>query len=319
MILELTAPQAAGGAVISVSFGDGSPILRRARFGQRARAVAPAALSQRLDAQEDHHAQHRDEVHEAGQPVGSVREEGHTVTILTIMVSLLFRVVALVIVSGVLLVPAQARADGDPASDTLLREDVYFPYSPPVSEPFGQALVKLLEDAKKLGFPIKVALIQTPADLGSYPQLFNNMQEYTNLLHSSLPAPNAAQHGVESDKVIRLLVIMPAGFGGQNLGDGVDKALAPVKVDTDRESDGLAQAAMVAVARLATENGFPLDVPPEATAVPGEAEDDGGSSPASALVYIAPLILVLGGAILAGRAARRRSEAEAGASDSAKE
>ena len=33
----------------------------------------------------------------------------------------------------VMLAPARASADGDPASDVLLGENVFYPYSPPVS------------------------------------------------------------------------------------------------------------------------------------------------------------------------------------------
>lgn len=207
----------------------------------------------------------------------------------------------------VLVMVAPANGDGDPASDTLVQEAVFFPYSPPVSKPYGPALTDLLERAEKLGFPVKVALIQTPADLGAYPQLFNNMQEYADLLYSELPTPKTAQHGVKSNELLRLLVVMPAGFGGKNLGDGVDDALSPIEIDNKAQSDGLARAALEAVARLATANGFDLPVPPEATAKPtGAEEDDGGGI--SPVVFVAPLVLVLLGAGLAGRLARRRSE-----------
>ncbi|HUR07879.1 MAG TPA: hypothetical protein VM347_35420, partial [Nonomuraea sp.] len=207
----------------------------------------------------------------------------------------------------VLAVVAPAHGDGDPASDTLVSEAVFFPYSPPVSKPYGPALTDLLERADKLGYTVKVALIQTPADLGAYPQMFNNMQQYADLLYSELPTPKTAQHGVRSDELVRLLVVMPAGFGGNNLGEGVDDALSPIEIDTEAQSDGLARAALEAVARLATANGFDLPVPPEATAKPADAEkyDGGGVSP---VVFVAPLVLVILGAGLAGRLARRRSE-----------
>jgi hypothetical protein len=40
----------------------------------------------------------------------------------------------------VMLAPAAARADGDPASDVLLGENVFYPYSPPVSTSLQQTL-----------------------------------------------------------------------------------------------------------------------------------------------------------------------------------
>jgi hypothetical protein len=198
-----------------------------------------------------------------------------------------------------------ARADGDPASDVLPAQDVFFPYAPPTSPQLRTALSRVLAQAARAGYPMKVALIESAGDLGAYPNLFNQPQRYANLLSSELPTN---PHGsVRTPQ--HLLVVMPVGVGGVNLGDSVDQALAPVHVDPAAQSDGLARAAIEAVARIATANGHRVAVPPEAhlklRASHRSTRRSGGTS---AWVYIAPLALVLLGIVAAGRIAARRSK-----------
>jgi hypothetical protein len=197
-----------------------------------------------------------------------------------------------------------ARADGDPASDILLTEDAFFPYAPPVSDKLKTALKDTLKQARSAGYPMKVALINTEADLGAYPNLFNKPQEYANLLNRELATLNP--HG-DAQKDVHLLIVMPGGYGGSNLGDGVDKALAGVDIQGDAQSDGLARAAIGAVARIATENGHDVPVPPEANVKLGKSTASakrGGTSP---LVFLAPAVLLFGGLFVAGRISARRA------------
>jgi hypothetical protein len=207
----------------------------------------------------------------------------------------------------VLLVPAVALADGDPASDVLLTQDSFLPYAPPTSDRFKTALDKVLKDAKAAGYPMKVALINTEADLGAYPNLFNSPQEYANLLNRELATLNP--HG-DPQKDVHLLIVMPGGYGGVNLGEGVDKALAPVKIQADAGSDGLARAALAAIARIATENGHAVDVPPEASLKVGKASAKGGGG-TSPIFFIAPAVLLFGGLFVAGRITARRQADDA--------
>jgi hypothetical protein len=149
---------------------------------------------------------------------------------------------------------------------------------------------------------MKVALINTEADLGADPQLFNEPAKYSDLLARELATLNP--HG-DPLKAVHLLIVMPGGFGGANLGDGVDRALAPVKIDPGGGSDALAQAAMAAVARIATENGHEVAVPPEASLkVSKSAKKSGGGT--SGLVFLAPALLLFAGLFVAGRIAARR-------------
>src|SRR6478672_4673686 len=68
--------------------------------------------------------------------------------------------------------PGAALADGDPASDVLPSQDAFFPYAPQASKPLVVALDKVLKEIRGKDFPVKVAVIGSQADLGSYPTMF---------------------------------------------------------------------------------------------------------------------------------------------------
>jgi len=196
-----------------------------------------------------------------------------------------------------------ALADGDPASDVLPSQDAYYPYQPPVSKAVVTALNNELKQVKDAGYPMKVALLQSAGDMGSYPTLFNQPQRYADLLSSELPT----QRDKQFKGALHLLVVMPGGFGGENLGDNVDEALAPVKINAAQQSDGLARAAMLAVARIATANGHPTKTPPEATASSEKSKSSGGGGGGSAGLIIGIIVAVLAiGAIVVVLLRRRR-------------
>lgn len=154
---------------------------------------------------------------------------------------------AIVAVAAVLATPASAHADGDPASDVLLRQDVFFPYAPPTSNGVARALLELTRRTRADGWPIKVAIIASDQDLGAWGALFSDPQRYADVLAQELRNP-------------RLLVVMPFGFGGQRLGAGVNRALAGLP-PVQGGGDALARQAMTAVARLAAEDGHRVAVP----------------------------------------------------------
>jgi hypothetical protein len=196
--------------------------------------------------------------------------------------------------------PAAAPADGDPASDVLLAQDAYYPYAPKVARPLASALDGLLKRVRKAGYPMKVALIQTPADLGAYPNLFGDTQSYANLLAKEISF-NAKPH---------LLIVMPAGFAGDNLGPKVNEALAGITVDTAAKSDGLVTAALAAVAKIASSNGHPTPVPPEAASTIAASKASSKRSTPSLLVYGGPVLVVLLAVGVLLFTSRRREEEE---------
>jgi hypothetical protein len=156
--------------------------------------------------------------------------------------------VAVAIIIGALLAGGVALADGDPASDVLLGENVFYPYSPSTSGPLQQKLNAETVAAAKAGFRIKVALIASPVDLGTIPELFGKPQKYADFLDIEISFQGKQ----------KLLVVMAAGYGVQGLGPGAT-ALAPkLAPPTGKSSDELAQAAITAVAKLAAADGHPL-------------------------------------------------------------
>lgn len=218
------------------------------------------------------------------------------------------RLIALVAALALLVSPAAARADGDPASDILLGEDVFFPYAPETAPRLSDALTGLLERTRSSGYPMKVALIEGEGDLGANADLFGRPLDYANLLADEL---RTLRHGQAGDEDLHLLVVMPSGFSGAGLGPRVDEALEPVRIEAAAQSDGLARAAIEAVARLASVNGHAIPIPPEAKLTLAPRDESTERSGPSVLLFVLPFALVTIAIAIAGLvAARRRRHAE---------
>jgi hypothetical protein len=183
---------------------------------------------------------------------------------------------------GLMVAAGAAPADGDPASDVLLNQDVFYPYSPAVSPAFESALNAETAAASRAGAPVKIALIESPADLGSVPELFGKPQQYADFLEQELVAVQGQQRP--------LLVVMASGLGIQGASAPVSSALATVQKPPGGRSDDLAQAAMGAVAKIAAADGHPIATPPAARTHGG----GGGSTiPVSALAVAVALAAVV--------------------------
>ena len=160
------------------------------------------------------------------------------------------RTLALLAVAAALLVPAIAHADGDPASDYLVVQDVFFPFDVKVPAPEAGQLSTLVADAKKRGFQIRVALIASRYDLGTAFSLYNKPQRYAQFLSFEL---SFVYRG-------RLLVVMPNGFGFAVNGRPdrkATRALAGLR-GPGKSATKQAEAAVVAVRRLAAAEGHSL-------------------------------------------------------------
>jgi hypothetical protein len=96
-----------------------------------------------------------------------------------------------------------ALADGDPASDYLINQQLFLPFKADLSGNDAKELTGILEDSKQHGFPLKVAVISSRYDLGSVPSLFGKPEEYASFL------------GQEDFYFWKseLLVVMPQGYG----------------------------------------------------------------------------------------------------------
>ncbi len=153
--------------------------------------------------------------------------------------------------------PAAAAADGDPASDTLLIENVFYPYTPPTSTALQRMLNGVTVAAARQRTPIRVAVIASPVDLGTIAVLFGKPQEYADFLDQEISF-NGKQP---------LLVVMSDGYGTQGLTPAAGAAGAARARPAGGTSNQLVNAALTAVDRIAAANGHPLvDVTPSVAA-----------------------------------------------------
>jgi hypothetical protein len=163
-----------------------------------------------------------------------------------------------------LLIPSVAFADGDPASDTLLGQNVFYPYAPTAAAA-QRTLNAETAAAKRAGFPIKVALIQAPTDLGVIPSLFGKPQQYADFLDQEISFIGKQP----------LLGVIHNGYGVKGLAALAKQAVGGLQPPAGKSSTDLAQAAIIAVAKLASASGRPIKGVP---GVPGASSSGGGSS-----------------------------------------
>lgn len=169
-------------------------------------------------------------------------------------------------------VPA-ALANGDPPSNVLLNSAVYLPAGSPSSKE-ATRLVSTVDAAGKAGYDVKVALIQSPRDLGNIPQFWTRPQEYADHLADGI---RFAWRG-------DLLIVMPQGLGIA-AGAQVQKKRAAIANTRPRGPSvaDMAAAGDRAVRALAQAAGRPLG--------------GGGASVLPALLVLGSLLVVGGGAM----------------------
>jgi hypothetical protein len=160
---------------------------------------------------------------------------------------------------------APALADGDPASDVLLFQPAFFPYAAPSNDAKAQ-LLGAIAAAKRAGYTIRVAVIQSRRDLGANPELYAKPQVYATFLDAELRS--ARYFGA-------LAVVMPQGFGvapggtlthrgkrfeARPLGPLL-RAITPLAPPRTTDPDALTLAGVTAVKRIAAAAGHPIKGP----------------------------------------------------------
>jgi len=170
-------------------------------------------------------------------------------------------VVAVALIAAVL-TPA-ALADGDPGSDVLVYQDLFAGSDAGLSVQQQVQLGTLLKAAGRAAFPIRVAIIASPFDLGAVSGLWHHPRQYARFL------------GVELSLAYkqRLLVVMPNGLGFNWAGHPTDaayRALAGIPIRPG--GTGLFNATEAAVAKLAQAGAVKLP------AAAGLAGPSGGAS-----------------------------------------
>jgi hypothetical protein len=117
-----------------------------------------------------------------------------------VRLAVLLAIVAALAAAGVRAAPALA--DGDPASDVLVYQPVFYPYAP-APHALEHRLSGVVRSANQQGLKIRIAIIQSRRDLGAIPELFGKPSVYARFLGSEL---SSVWRG-------RVLIVMPNGYG----------------------------------------------------------------------------------------------------------
>jgi hypothetical protein len=185
--------------------------------------------------------------------------------------------IAAALVGALTLAAPAALADGDPASDILLAQNVFYPYQPATSKTLMDSLNAATAAAAKAHFPLKIALIASPIDLGVIPSVFGHPQSYATFLEREISFTGPQL----------LLVVMKDGYGVQGLPAAATAAAAKLPLPSGATSDDLAKAALTAVSRLAAAAGHPVAVSSSSSSSSG-----GGSSGKTVLLIVLILAAV---------------------------
>lgn len=195
--------------------------------------------------------------------------------------------------TGAPLAPS-ARADGDPASDYLVANQVFLAYQATPASASQRQLVNLVAETNRAGFAIRVAIIPSEYDLGSITELWRKPRIYARFLGLELSSAYRQ----------RLLVVMPDGFGFNWPGHSVASAYGSLTdVPIGAGGTGLTAAAQAGVRRLAAAGGIKLAPPAGASTTLKSAAKP---SHTWLVIVIAVALAALVGAVLAAVTIRRR-------------
>jgi hypothetical protein len=186
-----------------------------------------------------------------------------------------------------------ARADGDPASDYLVTDDVFISFYGKIPPAKARRLANVVADANARGYPIKVALIAKPYDLGSVVSLWRRPQRYAQFLGQELFFVYKG----------RLLIVMPNGYGIYNANAPVTAERKLLQGLPPPGSD-VATAGSVGVSHLAAASGIEL--------APGGAAGKTGHGHSRAVILTVALVVgawsLLTALVLLRRRRLKRSE-----------
>ena len=180
-----------------------------------------------------------------------------------------------------------ARADGEPASDYLIGQQVFLPFDAKIPQSKQREVIALVRSVNASGYKIRVAIIWSTYDLGAIVSLWKKPQVYARFLGAELQFIYKQ----------RLLIVMPNGFGfnfPRHTTANEEALLA--KIPITATPVGLVDAAETAVQQLAAASG--VKVKPVAAA-------KGGHGTAIVILAIAGALAV---AVLLRLALRRRPE-----------
>jgi len=141
-----------------------------------------------------------------------------------------------------------ARADGDPASDYLVSQQVFLSSDATIPSDLQRKLLAAVASSNAGGYRLKVALIWSSYDLGSVPELFRKPRTYARFLDT--------EDSYWFKTKTHLLVVMPNGLGfAQWKHSPAAGYRALAGIDVTPTPAGMAQAATSAVVKLAASEG----------------------------------------------------------------
>jgi hypothetical protein len=256
----------------------------------RGRPIARAD-SDRGRNQPEHGRRHRDR-----EVARTHRRQATRATLCLLLAALAFGVAA----------PA-AKADGDPASDYLVSQQVFLSYDAKIPAEPQRKLLAAVGSANRRGFPIRVALIWSAYDLGSLAGLFKAPRSYARFLDAEdSKCWWGGKCGAGRFKTTtRLLVVMPNGLGfaqWKHKPDAGYRTLAGIKVAPTPA--GLATAATAAVTRLAAAEGVKVSTK-GGPAAPVPTSGGGSSRLEIITAVVAALLLGVAARFLIRRRAAR--------------
>jgi hypothetical protein len=182
-----------------------------------------------------------------------------------------------------LLAPAAARANGDPASDVLLTDQVFLPFEAPISKSVQDDLRKTVAEANKKGFKIRVAVIAFTSDLGTAVSLWRHPQNYSEFLGKEIAFVYTGP----------LLISMPSGFGFYDEGRPVAREKQVLaKVEPGTTPTALGESTTAAVRALAAAQGITLPKPSSGSSATRDRLILGAAVLAFLLILVFPARLV---------------------------
>jgi phosphate/sulfate permease len=208
------------------------------------------------------------------------------------------RIVVALLAAGLvaMLAAGAARADGDPASDYLIAQKVFFPYDAKIPQDEQRKLLAAVQSANTQGFKIRVALIWSDYDLGSVAVLWRKPRTYARFLGEELFYYFSGP----------LLIVMPSGFGFNHGKHDTKSAYAVLaKIPIGDTPASLAAAATTAVQKLAAAQGVKTS-----TTAKGETPSRRKANDRVVIVVAVLAALLLGGGlrVLIRRRAKRVSD-----------
>ena len=113
----------------------------------------------------------------------------------------MLRVLIVAVALSLAAAPA-AWADGDPAGDVLIQQNVFYGSKLDLRSKEAAQLMALTEQAKEKGYEIRVAALTVPEDLGAINYLWDDPTNYADFLTAEIQAVYRE----------RTLVVMPSGL-----------------------------------------------------------------------------------------------------------